>query len=412
MNKITSNNTLWLLISILPLTLLIGSGVVNTSIFIIDLVFIYIVFKQNKIIFNDKLILYIFIFFWLSLVINLLLSSNFNNSFLRVFGIIRFLILALAIKFSLEEFSQKMKKKMLLIWSIIFFIVTLDLIFELIFGINVLGNRSYIPGRLSGFLGAELKIGNWYFGFGLIVVSFIYYNFKKNIFFYSILIITLLVSLLIGERANFIKYFLMTAIFFTLYEKRIFLKKIFSIFIVVIFLSGILIANNSYKQRFWNMFLSQFNQGSGIVAIINGSPYGGHWNAAWEIFLDHQFFGVGINNFRIVSGHKKYYNEKVPWSKTRQNIHPHQIHLEILSETGIFGFIAFFLFIAGSAYVGIRNYLKTNNALILSGILFVLASVLLPLPSGSFFTTFTATIFWINYGVMISKQNLITKFYK
>ena len=81
MKKFTAHNTLWLLISILPLMLLIGSGVINTSIVIIDLVFIYIVFKQKKIDFNDKLILYVFIFFWLSLIINLLFSLNFNNSF-------------------------------------------------------------------------------------------------------------------------------------------------------------------------------------------------------------------------------------------------------------------------------------------------------------------------------------------
>ena len=227
MKKFTAHNTLWLLISILPLMLLIGSGVINTSIVIIDLVFIYIVFKQKKIDFNDKLILYVFIFFWLSLIINLLFSLNFNNSFLRVFGIIRFAILALAIKFVLEEFSQKMIKKIFLIWSIIFCTVSLDLVFELIFGFDSLGNHSYMPGRLSGFLGKELKIGNWYLGFGLMVVSFVYCSFKKNYLFYSILIITILISFTIGERANFIKYFLITSVFFALYEKKKFFEKNF-----------------------------------------------------------------------------------------------------------------------------------------------------------------------------------------
>ena len=405
MKKFTAHNTLWLLISILPLMLLIGSGVINTSIVIIDLVFIYIVFKQKKIDFNDKLILYVFIFFWLSLIINLLFSLNFNNLFLRVFGIIRFAILALAIKFVLEEFSQKMIKKIFLIWSIIFCTVSLDLVFELIFGFDSLGNHSYMPGRLSGFLGKELKIGNWYLGFGLMVVSFVYCSFKKNYLFYSILIITILISFTIGERANFIKYFLITSVFFALYEKKNFLKKIFSLMLVITILLGILFSNNSYKERFWGMFLGQFNQGLSTKTIINQSPYGGHWNAAWEIFLDHKIFGVGINNFRIVSGENKYYDEKVLFSKSRQNIHPHQLYLEILSETGIFGFVTFFLFIIGSCYVGIRNYLETKSVLILSGLLFILASVFLPLPSGSFYTTYGAAIFWINYGVMISKKN-------
>ena len=297
-----------------------------------------------------------------------------------------------------------MIKKIFLIWSIIFCTVSLDLVFELIFGFDSLGNDSYMPGRLSGFLGKELKIGNWYLGFGLMVVSFVYCSFKKNYLFYSILIITILISFTIGERANFIKYFLITSVFFALYEKKNFLKKIFSLMLVITILLGILFSNNSYKERFWGMFLGQFNQGLSTKTIINQSPYGGHWNAAWEIFLDHKIFGVGINNFRIVSGENKYYDEKVLFSKSRQNIHPHQLYLEILSETGIFGFVTFFLFIIGSCYVGIRNYLETKSVLILSGLLFILASVFLPLPSGSFYTTYGAAIFWINYGVMISKK--------
>lgn len=403
MNKITAHNTLWLLISILPLSFLLGSGIINTFVIIIDFIFIYILFKQQQI-FNDKLILYILILFWISLIINLLLSSNFNNSFLRVFGFIRFIIFVLAIKFCLEEFSQVKIKKIFLIWSIIFFTVSFDLVFELTFGFNVLGNSSYIPGRLSSFLGNELKIGNWYLGFGLVVTSFVYYNFKKNYFFYLILLSTVFISLAIGERANFIKYFLMSSFFFILYENKLFLRRVFFTIITIILLSGIIFTSNAYKERFWDMFLGQFIQGSNIISIINLSPYGGHWHAAWEIFLDHKIFGVGINNYRIESGDNKYYNEKVTFSKGRQNIHPHQLYLEILSETGIFGFVVFFLFITGSVYVGIKNYLETKNLTILSGLLFILTFTLLPLPSGSFFTTYGATIFWINYSLMVSKK--------
>ena len=405
MNKITAHNSLWLLISILPLSLLLGSGVINTSVVIIDFVFIYILLKQKKNFFSNNLILYILLLFWISLIINLLFSSNFSNSFLRVFGFVRFVIFVLAIKFCLEEFSQRILKKIYLIWSIIFLAVSLDLIFELTFGFNTLGNYSYMPGRLSSFLGEELKIGNWYIAFGLIIASFMYYNFKEKYFFYSILISTIFISLVIGERANFIKYFLISSIFFILYENKLFLRKVFFTTMTIILLSGIIFTSNTYKERFWYMFLNQFTQGSSITTIINLSPYGGHWHAAWEIFLDHKIFGVGINNYRIVSGDNKYYNEKVPFSKGRQNIHPHQLYLEILSETGIFGLVTFFLFIIGSAYAGIRNYLETKNLLILSGLLFVLTSTLLPLPSGSFFTTYGATIFWINYSFMISKKN-------
>ena len=35
-----------------------------------------------------------------------------------------------------------------------------------------------------------------------------------------------------------------------------------------------------------------------ISKMINFSPYGGHWHAAWEIFNDNKIFGVGLKNFR------------------------------------------------------------------------------------------------------------------
>ena len=36
---------------------------------------------------------------------------------------------------------------------------------------------------------------------------------------------------------------------------------------------------------------------------------------------------------------------------------------------------------------------------------FVIATLIPLLPSGSFFTTYTASIFWINYGLLFYKNN-------
>ena len=87
----------------------------------------------------------------------------------------------------------------------IFIVVSIDLVFEFIFGYNLIGNTSYIPGRLSGFLGDELKIGNWYAGLVFLVSTFILLKMKNNKLSMILLTLFLIISFLIGERSNLIK---------------------------------------------------------------------------------------------------------------------------------------------------------------------------------------------------------------
>lgn len=397
-------NTLIFLIAILPISLLLGSAIINILIITIDLLFLYIFFKKKEFNLENKISFYILLIFWLSLLVNLIYSSDFVNSFSRCVGFIRFAILALAIQFFIENSSSKKMNKVFLTWSIIFFIVSFDLIFEFILGFNLSGNTSYMPGRLSSFLGDELKIGHYYLAFNLLAISLVYYYFKNNTLLYFILFSTTFISLIIGERANFIKFTFMVIFFIYFFEKKNFYFKSILIFLMISFLSIFISINNTYKERFWTMFGDIMIEQKNISKMINFSPYGGHWHAAWEIFNENKIFGVGLKNFRKVSGEQKYYNKNVAYSKSRQTTHPHQLHLEFLSETGIFGSIFLVFMVISSIIAGIKNYIKSRNLYCLSSLLFFCASTLSILPTGSFFTTYGAAIFWINYGIFMAKN--------
>ena len=208
------------LIAIFPISLLLGSAIINILIIIIDLLFLYIFFKKKEFNLENKISFYILLIFWVSLLVNLIYSSDFVNSFSRCVGFIRFAILALAIQFFIENSSSKKMNKVFLTWSIIFFIVSFDLIFEFIMGFNLFGNTSYMPGRLSSFLADELKIGHYYLAFNLLAISLVYYYFKNNTLLYFILLSTTFISLIIGERANFIKFIFMAIFFIYLFEKK------------------------------------------------------------------------------------------------------------------------------------------------------------------------------------------------
>ena len=115
-----------------------------------------------------------------------------------------------------------------------------------------------------------------------------------------------------------------------------------------------------------------------------------------EVFNNHKLTGVGLKNYRI-EVKKDGYSEN-------PSIHPHQVHLELLSEIGITGYISFLFLFIFNLFLSIKNYIKNKNIYQLSGILFVLVSLIPIIPSGSFFTTYGATLFWLNFGLMISKK--------
>ena len=139
-----------------------------------------------------------------------------------------------------------------------------------------------------------------------------------------------------------------------------------------------------------------------IINFIKWSKYGAHYNAAYKIFQEYPYFGIGIKLFRIESVKDKYRNEEYKWTDERNTTHPHQIHLEFLSETGLFGYLIFIIFISTSLYLSIKNYLIYKNLFQLVSILYVLTSLLPLLPSGSFFSTYSSSLFWLNYAIMVS----------
>tara|TARA_Y100001958_G_C21074886_1_gene433158 strand:+ start:200 stop:727 length:528 start_codon:yes stop_codon:yes gene_type:complete len=173
---------------------------------------------------------------------------------------------------------------------------------------------------------------------------------------------------------------------------------------------GVLNFSENYKHRYYGQIETLFKE-NGIINFYRNSHYGAHYNTAIQIFNKYPLFGVGIKNFRIESGKDIYINNDFKKSNSRQATHPHQIHLEFLSETGIFGYISFLLFISYSLIVCLKNYLRYKNIFQLSSMIFILTSLLPLIPSGSFLSTFNSGIFWVNYMIMIGLcKNLKLKF--
>ena len=126
-----------------------------------------------------------------------------------------------------------------------------------------------------------------------------------------------------------------------------------------------------------------------------------HYRLAIDMFDNNKFFGVGFKNFR----HESFHRQVNLGENIAVTTHPHQIHLEFLSELGIIGYMIIISFLIYAIFDGYKIYKFKNSKISLAATFFILATLLPLIPSGSFFTTYGATIFWINFSFIL-RNNL------
>ena len=386
------------LLSLFPIFLISGNFLINFFYASISILSI-LNFNQNKDFFksNTFFLLILFLFY---LFVNLIFSINFSNSYLRV---IKFLLIILFVKeiLNINNKGEIIFEKIVKFWTLVFFVVTVDIIFELIFGFNTLGFKSYLEGRIASFFGDELVVGSFYHFFSLIVLSYFIKNKYSNLLIILLILLIISVSFMIGERANFIKLFFSISILSFILLKFNFIKKIAIIIITLLIVGNIFYLNDSLKKRYYNQ-VSIIYSYNGFIKYFKESQYGAHQNTAYEIFKDNTLFGVGLKNFRVESKKSIYENPDYKKTNERQATHPHQIHLEILSELGLIGYICFLILISFSIIVSVKNYLINNNPYQLSSLIYIISCLIPLIPSGSIFSTFYGGIFWFSFGLMIS----------
>ena len=392
-----------ILISILPLAFVVGSGSVNLLVVLLDFLFLYELLKKKKINYLNNKYFYSFICIWIILLFSLFFSSNPLNSTSRALGFVRFIFFVFSIRYFFNLENNNLQKKIINSWTLIFIVVSLDLVYEYIFGINIIGIKSPMYGRLVSFLGDELKIGSFYFSFIALILSNIYYviviknksNYLNLAIFYLFIFSFLIISYMIGERSNFIKVLILIVFFIFFHQKKNYLIKISLIVLSVSVIYFVTTFNEHIKHRAWTTFLKPVINNP--INAIASSQYGLLYEVGIKMYNNNKVFGVGLKNFREEIFKDEYNNAG--------SNHPHQFHFEILAELGLIGYLSFFIFFLFNLYLSIRNYFKEKNLFNLSGTLFVLCSLIPLLPSGSFFTTFGAALFWLNFAIMLPKDN-------
>jgi len=412
------------LFSFLPISLILGNTAINLNIIIIDLFFLFICCHQKKWSWIRNKYLYFFIFFWIYLILNSTISTTLTLSFdfveqhkvypqkesiIRSVGFIRFVIFLFAVQYFFINL-RKTFDKIFLYWTVIVFIVLIDVIFERIIGFNLLGFKSPSSHRIVSFFEDELVVGGFILGFSFLISGYLFKltkNNQKKIFPNIFFCLSIFCIYLSGERSNFVKALIITSIILLLIkDAHIYIKKKYILLFIII---GVALPTLIYKEIYFRQIgffkrIQLYDQGS-IYERFGHLRHFAHYDTAWEIFKDYPISGVGNSKFRYICHDKKYFNTKIMFTHERCSNHPHQVHLEILSEQGVIGYLIIIFLIFNILFNSFNICRKTDDIIHLASILFVITFFIPLLPSGSIFSTFNGSIFWINFSLAYAFLN-------
>ena len=409
---------------LLPVAIISGPFLSDLFLIIIDLWFLHKIITDKTI--QEKYIKnYLFYFFLLFNFYLVLVSLNSENTLISLkssFFYFRFYLFAFAIWFIFDNYKITVKYFYYSICCAIVLIVLsaqYDLIIIKDFFKNINPSQGELY-RVSGFFGDELIMGGVLKSFFVIfLVLFSYFNFfqKKIINIISILILLWIVSftiLISGERTSIFTYLCFCLFAGLILKKKIDLVKIIlisSILMILLFLSfdklRERIIGDTFKQ-ITNNELIEDSYGNKFKLNKDKFTYlsihhDAHARTAIKMFLAKPLIGHGPNNFRNIC--KEYeYNQ---FSCTT---HPHNIYLQLLSETGLIG--ACFLFFAVMYFILIiiKNFKKDKNSSLKILLIYLLIYFIPFVPSGNFFNNAVNINFYLLIGIFLmlmdhSKKN-------
>ena len=405
-NMINKNLLPLYLIGLYPAALIIGTLISEIITITLAILFIAECFKNRKFLFFKDPVIYFLFIIWVYLLINLFNSIDFQLSLNRSIFFIRFILIILSIAYFLKKYSKNIDI-IFKLWMTIILITIIDLYVQFFFGQNLLGFKSPWHARLSGFFDQELKVAHLLIGFFLPSFAYFFQKNMKNLYLYFFLFLYFSILILTNERANIIRGSFALLIFFMfLPTLKIKSKVIFSSLLILIF-SSMLFFIKPIKDRFINE-IAEMQVNNSIKNYVIFSNYGPHYLSSIEIFKKNMLFGTGIKTFRIACKNvslEKYYGVNDIKSKSGCSTHPHQYYFEILSALGLVGFILFISFFFYLIYRIINSFFSTKNFILLSAGTFFVLQLIPLLPTGSFFTSFGATIFFINVGLIYTYIN-------
>ena len=401
------------LFSLIPFFLITGPFLSDLSVSLISVLFLIYCLKRNNFSYFNHKYFYFFLIFWIYLIFNTLIN-NFNlDSFKISFFYFRYGIFVIAIATFLKE-DYKFIKYFFYCIFFCFTILVLDGFYQYFSGENILGWKSIH--RTSSFFGDEKILGSylsrlWPIFFGLCIFIFKKEN-KLYLFVILIFILSEVLIFLSGDRTAFF-YINLSAIFVILFSQKLFKLRLITLLSSILILVIISFINPAAKERVFDQTIKQMRGveerlPNETEIFIFSRTHTHHYISALKMFLDNKVLGVGVKSFRNFCNDEKY---KI--SRDSCSTHPHNTYIQLLTETGIIGFlflltclIYFCKYILTHFILKFKGkyYFNDFEICILSGIAIYLWPIV---PTGNIFNNWLNIAMILNFPFLIWSRGLI-----
>ena len=421
--KYLNTHSLAILLFIVPLSFIVGIAV--TEFFVFFCIIFFLILNKDKFLFIDTKVIFLFLFSAF-----IFMNTYFRNSDELKLGSIfyfRYVLFSLAIFYLCESFKNYKNKKYFFLLIFCLLILLADSIFQFFTGFNILGFE-IISDRVSSFFHDELILGSYLVRLMPIILWFIFFfriDLKKNIFsfviFFSLYFITIYIS---GGRTSLFLW-VITIIGSILVIKDLRKILLYSIIILIFFISTTSYFKLGKVNTFHRQFVKTYNQITNFemnnekidVSTQNekkkfkfySTEHEGHILLALKLFDENKIFGIGPQGF-------KEYCRKVNHSPEIGicSTHPHNILIQIILELGILGLFFYVIsagFVLYNFFISILKHRFNEEYLSFYSITLGLIINLFPLiPGGNFFNNWISIFLYYNIGLyMYSYKNCILK---
>jgi O-antigen ligase len=326
------------LLCVLPFTLLTGPFLPDLFLSIISIIFVYISIKKKLWKYYKNKFFYTFILFYFYILIRSIFSDSILLSFESSLFYFRYGIFALAVWFLIDNNSNIIKIFTTII-LLTFIFASLNGLYQSFYGENIFGLINKSPNRLSLVFNDNLILGNYIvrllpLSIGLFI--YVYPNGKYRLLILFIyLILTSMTIYLSGERTALAIFILSILMFYFLINKQKKLKFfMFIVFIVSVISSSFFNPQIQNRNIWFTLEETNIFEYNNEKIVIFSKVHESLYQTAINIFQKNPIFGVGPKLFR----------EKCDLPEYRVDInscstHPHNTYLQLLSETGIIGFL-------------------------------------------------------------------------
>ena len=401
---------------LLPLLLIFSRSLADITIVLIGILFLYHSYKNIGWEWvREKWFCFALIFTIYCLTINSAMSIEPTETLAYSLFFIRWPIFAMALSYWILNDIKSLKKFFVSITIVLIFII-FDTWWQFLFDYDIFGFEKYSADRLTGPFKNNPHVGAWIAKLVLLPPMFLilykklklqhYKNHLTYIFFIvsSILFLSVFIT---GERMALL---LILANIFIIYigiilDKIISLKKMVLLLLISFF--GISIFAYSFPDTTQRAYFST------IEKIINwrSSDYGLVWQSAYDVWMQSPFFGVGLHKYREACENLGIYGSSyLNAIGSGVCFHPHNISLQLLSETGLVGFILFYTMVCFLTFSSLKTFYTKKLWLSFALVFNIIFTCFLPISSNtSFFANKYGAIIWLLIGVMLATNKLFSK---